>query len=136
MKTKPVFNTIAQHFGYCKMGAQHRFAREHEELSNEILTARIADSLAIEVELRETSKWNSALAKTKARRVELLADEQVKQLLNTVYQRFRAEIERLVTKFGGHPQEDGMVLFPDGSTAKMPKGLYISPEKQILRASA
>lgn len=122
------FDKVAHLFAHRKQGVQKRFEKEYIDLASKLRTAWTADLLRIEQELKNTSKYNQALAQTKAERIKQQAERTCKETLSTVFKEWRAEIDRIIADLGGYPQQDGNILFNDGSIARMPKGLWISPE--------
>jgi hypothetical protein len=115
-------------FGRKKNGAMKRFIKEYESVRNDIVTAQTADSLARKIEIEVLMKSNQALAHMKVARAQAMAHEAANAMFNEVFSRYRAELNRIMIILGGYPQEDGNVVFPDGSVAKMPKGLYVPAE--------
>jgi hypothetical protein len=126
------FVKVAHLFAHRKQGAQKRFEKEYLDLAEKVKSAWLADLLKIEEEMKHTGQYNQALAKTKTTRIKEQAEKTARETLATVFKEWRAEISRIVSDLGGYPQEDGNVLFPDGSIARMPKGLWI-PQDQIVR---
>ena len=126
------FTKTAHLFAHRKTGAQKRFEKMYAALAEEIKTAWTADLVKMEAEYASISKSNQALATTKLKRAKQQAATVARETIQTVFRDWRVELDRIVSELGGYPQPDGMVLFPDGSTAKMPKGLFI-PIEQLLR---
>lgn len=132
MNTKKGFTKLAHQFAHRKTGAQHRFTKEYIELAGKVQSAWLADIANMEEAAKKLRSSNQALAKTRlARQVEEVTTE-ARAEVRTVFQRYRAEIDRIASELGGHPQEDGVVLFPDGSTARMPRNLFI-PADQLMK---
>lgn len=127
----PKFKKLSHVFANRKDGAQHRFRKEYIEQRDRVQMAWIADLSAMEQRAKSMFTHNQALARNKLEREMELAKEDARETLRLVFRRFRSEIDRIVTELGGHPQPDNMVVFPDGSSAKLPKGLYIPPEEQL-----
>lgn len=127
-----VFKTTAQRFGYMKEGCKYRFQHAYAKQKEEVQTAWLADLEAKEKEFQTTARSNQALAKTKLEHSRKQAEKLARKVMNMVFQEWREEMHRIVNKLDGWIQEDGLVIFPDKSSAKMPKGLYI-PEDQQLR---
>lgn len=127
----PIFEKIAHKFAHRKRGAQSRFHRKYLELAKEVTTAWTADLLRMEEAARMTSKSNQALASTRLNREKEMAKTQAMETMRTVFAEYKAEIKRIADELGGYPQEDGNVVFPDASIAKMPKGLFIEPEHLV-----
>lgn len=125
---KKEFTKLAHLFGHRKRGCQARFHKEYLELVKEVMTSWMADRATLHAEVEKIARSNQALAGTMFQRKRMLAEETGKTILRTVFNRWRDELNRIVGELGGHPQEDGNVVFPDGSIAKMPRGLYIEPE--------
>lgn len=125
------FEKTAHLFAHRKTGAQRRFEGVYKALREKVQAAWMADLLKIEAECQIISKSNGALAQTKLARAKSMAEQTAKETMRTVFDEWRTELNRIVADLNGYPQEDGMVLFPDGSTAKMPKGLFIPKELQL-----
>ena len=128
---KAEFSKLAHLFGHRKRGCQARFHKEYLELAKEVTTAWIADRSSLIAEVDAIAKSNLALAKTLFNRKCEIAKEAGQTILRTVFNRWKDELTRIVAELGGHPQEDGNVVFPDGSVAKMPRGLFIEPEYMV-----
>ena len=128
---KAEFSKLAHLFGHRKRGCQARFHKEYLELAKDVTTAWIADRSSLIAEVDAIAKSNQALAKTLFNRKCEIAKEAGQTILRTVFNRWKDELTRIVAELGGHPQEDGNVLFPDGSVAKMPRGLFIEPEYMV-----
>lgn len=131
MNQAPTFTKLAHLFAHRKAGAQHRFEKKYADLKLEVETAWTQDLLKVEAELVLLKKSNQALAATKANRIKELAEKTAREVMRTVFNEWRTEINRIVADLSGYPQQDGNILFPDASIARMPKGLYISPEHLI-----
>lgn len=129
--TKVRFTKTAHLFAHRKQGVQHRFEKAYVALADKVRTAFTADLLRIEQEIKNTGKYNQALASTKKDRLMEMAEKQAREVMSTVFADWRKELDRIVNDLSGYPQEDGNVLFPDGSVAKMPRGLYIPPEQLL-----
>ena len=125
------FEKTAHLFAHRKAGTQKRFEKVYKDLKDKVQTAWLTDLEKIESEHRHLFKFNQALAATKTDRSKQQAAQIAKSTMRTVFDEWRAEIDRIVVELGGHPQEDGNVLFPDGSVARMPKGLFIAAEHQL-----
>lgn len=125
------FEKTSHLFAHRKTGTQKRFEKVYAELKEKVQTSWLSDLSRMEQEHNLTAKSNQALAHTKMERSKSQAAEMAKKTMRTVFEEWRAEINRIVVDLGGHPQEDGNVLFPDGSVAKMPKGLFIPKEQQL-----
>ena len=121
----PSFKKLSQLFAHRKAGAQQRFEKVYADLKSKIEVAWLVDLQHMEREFVSIAKSNQALASTKINRKKELAEKTVKETLGTVFEEWRQELDRIITDLKGYPQENGNVLFPDGSIAKMPKGLYI-----------
>ena len=130
-RKKVEFNKLAHLFGHRKRGCQARFHKEYLEVAKEVTTAWLADRGTLVNEVDAIAKSNQALAKTLFNRKAAIAEEAGKSILRTVFNRWKDELNRIVVELGGHPQDDGNVVFPDGSIAKMPRGLYIEPEYMV-----
>ena len=127
-KKKQEFVKLAHLFGHRKRGCQARFHKEYLELCKEVMSSWMADRITLHTEVEKIAKSNQALAQTMFQRKRTLAEETGKNILRTVFTRWKDELNRIVVELGGHSQDDGNVLFPDGSVAKLPRGLYIEPE--------
>ena len=131
-RKKPfIFKKTSQLFAHRKQGAQQRFEKVYLDLKDKICVAWLKDLESMETEFHNISKNNQALATTKITRTKELAEQTIRETISTVFDEWRVEIARIISELGGYPQEDGNVLFPDGSIAKIPKGLYISPENKL-----
>ena len=119
-------------FGRRRLGAQQRFTKEYLQIKDEILVSWCKDLEVMEQQFKLHMKSNQALAHTAMDRKKHLAEETAKQVIATVFDSWRAEINRIISQLNGYPQDDGMILFPDGSTARMPKGLFIPKEQQLV----
>lgn len=128
---KKKFVKIAHLFAHRKTGCQKRFEKVYADLKAEVQTAWLIDLQRLEQEFGTISKSNQALAGTKMKRAKQMAAQTAKQTIKTVFDEWRGEINRIVSDLGGYPQEDGNILFPDGSVARMPKGLFIPQEMQL-----
>lgn len=133
--TKPSFKKLAHLFAHRKAGAQHRFEKKYVDLKAQVEVAWTQDLLKVEAELQLISKSNQALATTKGNRIKEMAEKTAREVMRTVFNEWRQEINRIVADLGGYPQEDGNILFPDASIARMPKGLWIAPENLIKLAA-
>ena len=125
------FTKIAHLFAHRKTGAQKRFEKLYESLKETVSTAWLTDLESREQDMGTLFKSNQALAATKKARLNDIAAQTARETMRTVFTQWREEINRIVVDLGGHPQEDGNILFPDGSIARMPKGLFIPKEKQL-----
>jgi hypothetical protein len=130
-----VFAKQAHLFAHRKAGAQHRFEKKYVDLKNQVELAWTADLLKMEEELSLLKKSNQALAHTKSARLREMAEKTAREVMRTVFNEWRQEMNRIVSDLCGYPQEDGNILFPDASIAKMPKGLWIAPENLIKLAA-
>jgi len=129
------FAKQAHLFAHRKAGAQHRFEKLYVELKAQVEMAWTSDLMKLEAEFKLTSKSNQALAFTKTNRIREMAEKTAREVMRTVFNEWRQEINRIVSDLGGYPQEDGNILFPDASIAKMPKGLWIAPENLLKLAA-
>ena len=125
------FAKTAHLFAHRKTGAQKRFEKVYSDLAERVKLSWTADLSRMEQEFSFMSKSNQALAATKKERNMSMAEDQIKKIMRTVFEEWRAEVNRIVSDLSGYPQEDGNVLFPDGSVARMPKGLFIPKENQL-----
>ena len=125
------FKKLAHLFAHRRQGCQKRFEKVYLKVKDEVQTAWLADLSRMEQEFEGHFKSNQALAQTKLTREKQLAESTAKQVIKTVFDEWRAEVNRIVTELNGYPQNDGNILFPDGSTARMPKGLFITKEQQL-----
>ena len=130
-KENQVFKKLAHLFAHRKQGAQHRFEKKYSDLKGQVEVAWTKDLLKIEGELSILARSNQALAATKADRIKEMAEKTAREVMRTVFNEWRQELNRIVSDLGGYPQEDGNILFPDASIARMPKGLWIAPESLI-----
>ena len=127
----PKFKKLAHLFAHRKDGAQRRFRKEYIDQRDRVQIAWMADLATMEANASKMFKSNQALAQNRLDRQHELMNEEARNTLRIVFTRFRAEIERIAVELGGHPQDDGNIVFPDASVARMPKGLYIPPEEQL-----
>ena len=125
------YEKTAHLFAHRKQGVQKRFEKVYMDLKDKVQSAWASDLLKMEAEFKLISKSNQALASTKIERTKKMAEQTAKSTLRTVFNEWRAEINRIISDLNGYPQEDGNILFPDGSVARMPKGLYVAPEHQL-----
>ena len=130
-KGKREFKKQAHLFAHRKQGAQVRFQKLFIEMKEKVEVALTVDAIAATKMCDGISKWNAALAKTKKEMMLESAQKEAKSMLRNIQDQWRAEIQRITSDLQGYPQEDGNILFPDGSIAKMPKGLYIPVEQQL-----
>jgi hypothetical protein len=133
METKQpkVFVKTAHLFAHRKQGVQKRFEKMYADLALKVKIAWTADLMHIETEMKTVGKYNQALQATKTDRIKEQAERTARETLSTVFKEWRVEINRVVDELQGYPQEDGNILFPDGSVARMPKGLWIPQEIQV-----
>lgn len=122
---------ISHLFAYRKKGVQKRFEKVYADLKDKVQVAWLQDLEKMELEGRSIMKSNQALAKTKMDYSKATAAAAARATMNMVFNDWRTEIDRVISVLNGYPQEDGNILFPDGSTAVMPKGLYIPKEMQL-----
>lgn len=127
----PQFAKLSQVFAHRKQGAQRKFEREYLVWKDKVQTAWLAELVQKEMQFKEIAKGNVALATTKLERDKQAAMKIAKSVMNNIFREWRVEIDRIISELGGYPQEDGMILFPDGSTARKPKGLWIAPDQQL-----
>lgn len=125
------FTKLSHQFAHRRKGAQYRFLKEYIELRDQVQTAWLADLANMEARARSTMSSNQALAKTRLSREIENAREQARSTVRMVFDRYRQELERIAGELGGHPQEDGNVVFPDGSTATMSRSLFIPKEEML-----
>jgi hypothetical protein len=125
------FEKTAHLFAHRKTGTQKRFEKVYSDLKEKVQTSWLSDLAKMEQEFGLTAKSNQALAATKMERSKSQAAEMAKKTMRTVFEEWRAEINRILIDLRGHPQEDGNILFPDGSVARMPKGLFIPKEMML-----
>ena len=125
------FKRTSQLFAHRKDGAQKRFARVWIDLKEQVQTAWLTDLEEREKELSTLFKSNQALTGIKRKRLNDMAAQTAKATLQTVFDEWRIEINRILVDLRGYPQEDGNVLFPDGSQARIPKTLFIPLEHHI-----
>lgn len=130
-KARKVFAKTAHLFAHRKTGVQKRFEKVYKQLAEEVQNSWLADLMKLEEEFKLTSKSNVALAGTLLKRKKTQASDQARKTMRTVYEEWRVEINRIVVSLGGYPQEDGNIIFPDGSSARMPKGLFIPEDMQL-----
>lgn len=128
---KDRFTKTAHLFAHRKQGAQARFQKSYAALAEKVRTAFTSDLIKIEQEIKNVGKYNQALAGTKKERLMEMAEKQAREVMATIFADWRKEIDRLIDDLSGYPQEDGNIVFPDGSIAKKPKGLYIPPEQLL-----
>ncbi len=130
-RTSLVFDKVSQRFAHMKAGCQKRFQRKYSEVAGEVRTAWALDNETRLAEFAKIAKFNVALAETKQKRMTDMAKSAARDIINTVFSEWRAEMDRIVTVLHGHPQDDGNILFPDGTTGRMPKGLWIDPSERL-----
>lgn len=122
-------------FARKKEGARRRFQNEYDRVGAMLLAAHNEDMKTFEASVKSTAKFNVALTKTQRERLIEMARDKVKKTLQTVFDAWHSEMLRIISSLGGMLQEDqSTVLFVDGSTASMPKGLWIDPAKRIVIA--
>lgn len=119
-------------FARKKEGAKRRFQNEYDRVGALLLAAHNEDMKNFEATIKSTAKFNVALTKTQRERIIEMARQKIKSTLNTIFEAWREEMERIVRSMGGMLQEDqSTVLFRDGTTGSFPKGLWIDPAKRI-----
>lgn len=130
-KGRPQYEKLSHRFANMKQGAQRRFEAEYKRLKTEVEIAWAADAERALAEFKATQRSNNALAELKRKRTAGLAAQATRDLMKTVFTQWRIEIDRIISTLGGWKQDDGNVLFPDGSVGKNPKGLYIPKEDKL-----
>lgn len=134
-KAKPVDEKHSHIFARKKEGARRRFQNEYDRVGAMLVAAHLEDMKTFEASVKTTAKFNVALTKTQRERLIEMARDKVKKTLQTVFDAWHSEMLRIISSLGGMLQEDqSTVLFRDGSTASMPKGLWIDPAKRIVIA--
>lgn len=126
MTNETVVTKISHKFSKCKAGALMRFQRQ----AAEVMKAWNADIATITeaVENEGLKRSNMALYKTKTDRALGGAEAEAKQVMEMVQNDYRIELYRLMQQFGGE-LDGNVVTFPDGSTASMPKKLFLKEER-------
>lgn len=118
-------------FGRRKKGAYNRLLKDYMNIKAEVQTALMKD---IENHLKNSEgifKYNQALAITKKKRMIDLAVKEAKLVLDTVFNSYKAEVMRIANDLNGEIQEDGNILFPDGSVSHYPKAMFIPEEHRF-----
>ncbi len=126
MNNEIVVTKLSHKFSKCKAGALLRFQRQAADVSK-AWDADIA-TITAAVENEGLKRSNMALYKTKTARTLHVAEAEAKQVLEMIQKDYRIELYRLMQQFGGD-LNNNVVTFPDGSTASMPKKLFLKEER-------
>lgn len=116
-------NLQSHKFGKCKQGALARFQKE----ASKVLEAWDADKKAVmdKIEADGLQKSNVALYKTKAARATGGMEGEAREIMQAINREYLEEIHRLLNNFGAETV-DHVAKFPDGSTASVPKKLFVT----------
>lgn len=113
-------------------GANNRYLTMYLELGDKVYASWCADIKRAEADCARMYQYNQAGATTKKDRLVEMCTKMARETMATVFAEWRMEVDRIIENLNGWKQEDGQtVVFPDGSTKKLPKGLFIPPERKI-----
>ena len=119
-------NLQSHKFGKCKQGALARFQKE----AAHVLAAWDADKKVVmeKIEAEGLQKSNVALYKTKAQRANNGMESEAREIMHAINRDYLEEIHRLLNNFGAETV-DHVAKFPDGSTASVPKKLFVQERR-------